>query len=57
MPPFHHAAPALALLLAVTPLIAQTAFDHSAFDRLLHEHVKHGLVDDEAFRHAPDFPA
>ena len=54
---FRLAAPALALLLAATPLAAQAAFDHSAFDRLLHEHVRHGLVDYEAFGHAPDFPA
>lgn len=48
----------LALLgvLAAAPLRAQARFDHSDFDRLLAAHVRHGIVDYEAFGTAPEFP-
>jgi hypothetical protein len=35
--------------------VAQTTFDHGAFDRLLHEHVVNGLVDYDAFAASPAF--
>lgn len=34
---------------------AATTFDHSDFDRLLHEHVVDGLVDYDAFEQSADF--
>lgn len=36
---------------------AQTAFDHSPFDRLLHQHVAKGLVDYDAFAKSSEFDA
>lgn len=40
----------------VTPLRAQQrTVDHSAFDALLHAHVKGGMVDYDAFAKAPEF--
>ncbi len=55
---FHSAfaIPAMVLvLLAPGPAGAQTHFDHSAFDRLLHAYVDSGLVDYPAFEQSPDF--
>jgi hypothetical protein len=43
--------------LAVAPLAGQQTFDHAPFDRLLKAHVVDGMVDYDAFRTAPDFPA
>lgn len=52
------------MLLAALPLLlglsdpaaaSPSAFDHSAFDALLREHVASGLVDYDAFRDAPAF--
>ncbi len=52
-------AAALALGLArpsTTPLMAQNGtFDHGAFDALLRAHVRHGLVDYDAFEQSPEF--
>jgi len=45
---------AAAAAFTALPLQAQ-AFDHSAFDRLLAEHVRDGLVDYEAFEASPRF--
>ena len=42
---------------AASALAAVTAFDHSAFDRLLKAHVTDGRVDYDAFARAPSFPA
>ena len=49
------------MLYAIAPLCAalvtgNTAFDHSAFDRLLKAHVVDGMVDYDAFARAPGFP-
>jgi hypothetical protein len=43
------------LAVLATPAVAQTGFDHSAFDRLLHEYVRDGIVDYDAFKAAPEF--
>ncbi|MEP6688797.1 MAG: DUF547 domain-containing protein [Gemmatimonadales bacterium] len=46
----------MALTLVLPSLAAaQTRFDYSAFDRLLHLHVVAGLVDYDAFDRSPDF--
>ena len=43
--------------MIVTPSSApaQAKFDHSAFDALLHAHVRNGMVDYDAFAAAPEF--
>jgi hypothetical protein len=49
---------ALALTLSVAPTAAASgAFDHSAFDALLREHVVDGMVDYDAFAESPAFAA
>lgn len=47
----------LLAVLAGPPAAAQVAFDHSAWDDLLRQHVADGLVDYDAFRDAPSFQA
>ncbi len=44
-----------ALVFLAAPAAAQTTFDHGAFDLLLHEHVRNGIVDYGAFKAAPEF--
>lgn len=46
---------AIAALCAAL-VTGNTAFDHSAFDRLLKAHVADGRVDYDAFARAPEFP-
>jgi hypothetical protein len=49
---------ALAVAAAVPrPSAAASVFDHSRFDALLRAHVVDGMVDYDAFRKAPTFPA
>jgi len=50
------ASPIVASVLAVV-VAASSAFDHSAFDRLLQRHVAEGLVDYDAFARSPEFHA
>ncbi|MBA3343710.1 MAG: DUF547 domain-containing protein [Gemmatimonadales bacterium] len=46
---------AAALTLGSAPAAAQRSFDHSAFGRLLQQHVRNGMVDYDAFETAPEF--
>ena len=46
----------LLLTMALAATTAVPAFDHSAFDTLLREHVEDGLVDYDAFARSPELP-
>ena len=55
--PMRRAFAALAMSLTVVGAADAQAFDHGAFDALLHKHVVNGMVNYDAFKAAPEFPA